>query len=197
MDNKHKQLLRRLRLELCAEGIADGLVPQYLLQENIITDYQLEEICSQPTSQRRAMKLLDILPTRGPKAFDVFLDSLKECPWIRENLERLNKENLDLPVGRTLELPTSVLHNCPSDKQLNLIAGKLGSEWEQILINLGLDRNELYRCKMNHPYNLHSQVLEGLVKWKQRMGSKATIQCLWDALQAAEVEPSVMHDILQ
>ncbi|XP_075429097.1 death domain-containing protein CRADD isoform X2 [Ascaphus truei] len=197
MDSRHKHLLRRQRLELCAEGLAEGLVPQYLLQEGIITDNQLEEISSQPTSQRRTMRLLDILPTRGPKAFEVFLDSLKEFPWVQENLERLCKENHDSQVGRTVEVPTKLLLGSPTDKQLSLLAGRLGPEWEQIVIHLGLDTSDLYRCKMHHPHSVQSQVMEAMVKWKQRMGSKATVQRLWDALQAAEVDPSVMQQVLQ
>ncbi|XP_075040686.1 death domain-containing protein CRADD-like [Mixophyes fleayi] len=197
MDPKHRDLLKKLRLELCLQALADGLVPHYLLQEGLITCDQLEEINSQVTSQRRTMKLLDILPTRGPKAFEIFLDSLTEFPWVRENLVQLCKESHRMPVGKTLELPDSVQESCPSDKLLNILAGKLGSEWEQVLGYLGLDHVELYRCKMQHPYSLHGQAMEGLVKWKQHMGRKATMQCLWKALQDAEVDPSIMQYILQ
>ncbi|NP_001006911.1 CASP2 and RIPK1 domain containing adaptor with death, gene 1 [Xenopus tropicalis] len=197
MDPRHKELLRRQRLELCAEGLAEGLVPQYLLQEGIITESQLEEVSSQVTSHRRAMKLLDILPTRGPRAFEVFLDSLSEFPWMRENLMKLSQDGVDIPGGRTPELPSKFHHSCPTEKQLNLLAGKLGPEWEQILVHLGLDHNDLYRCKEQNRYNLQSQIVEGFVKWKQRMGSKATMLQLWQALQAAEADLSVMQQILQ
>ncbi|XP_063288321.1 death domain-containing protein CRADD-like [Pelobates fuscus] len=199
MDNKHKELLRRHRLKLCAEGLAEGLVPEYLLQEGIITNNHLEEIRAQDTSQRRTMKLLDILPTRGPQAFGVFLNSLSaEFPWVKEEIERLCKEHCDVfPRETNHELPNSIRNSCPTDKQLNVLAAKLGPEWEQILITLGLEQNQLYRCKSNHPYNVHGQVMEALVKWKQQMGSKATMQCLWEALKQAEVDPSVIQHLFQ
>uniref|UniRef100_A0A8C5WJB3 Death domain-containing protein n=1 Tax=Leptobrachium leishanense TaxID=445787 RepID=A0A8C5WJB3_9ANUR len=198
MDNRHKQLLRHLRLSLSSEGLADGLVPQYLLQEDIITVNQLEEIRAQNTSQRRAMKLLDILPTRGPRAFDVFLSSLAlEFPWVKEKIEEYCKKNVIEPMETNHALPTGLCHSCPSDKQLNWLAGKLGPEWEQILISLGLEQSQLYRCKSNHPYNIDRQVFEGLIKWKQQMGSKATMQCLWEALKEAEVDPSLMQQLIQ
>ncbi|NXU56149.1 CRADD protein, partial [Turnix velox] len=38
------------------------------------------------------MMLLDILPTRGPKAFDAFLDSLQEFPWVKEKLMMKREE---------------------------------------------------------------------------------------------------------
>ncbi|XP_075690372.1 death domain-containing protein CRADD-like [Rhinoderma darwinii] len=194
MDPQHQDILRRLRLELCSQGLADGLVPQYLFQERIITSDQLEDITSQATSQRRAMKLLDILPTRGPKAFEVFLESLSEFPWIRIKLDQICKEN---PVEKTVDLPNNIKDVYPSDKQLNLLANQIGAEWEKVLCYLGLDHGELYKCKMQHPYCLHSQALQGLVKWKQHMGRKATMQCLWEALQAADVHPSTVKTILQ
>ncbi|XP_068128287.1 death domain-containing protein CRADD [Hyperolius riggenbachi] len=197
MDPTHRELLRSLRLELCSQGLADGLVPQYLFQEGIITSEQLDEICAQSTSYRRAMKLLDILPTRGPKAFDVFFESLNEFPWVKENLQQHYKKGTNSPVGKSVELPANILRTCPNDKQLNLLAGKLGSEWEQVLLHLGLDHVELDRCKVQHPNNLHSQIMEGLIKWKQYMGCNATVQRLWEALEATNVDPSILLAILQ
>ena len=42
----------------------------------------------QKTEQLRAAKLLDLLPTRGPKAFHIFLDCLREdYEWLAEALE--------------------------------------------------------------------------------------------------------------
>ncbi|XP_075353139.1 death domain-containing protein CRADD isoform X3 [Mycteria americana] len=92
MDARDKQLLRSLRLELCTEVLVDGVVIQYLYQEGILTDSHVQEIKSQTTSQRKTMMLLDILPTRGPKAFDVFLDSLQEFPWVKDKLMVKRKE---------------------------------------------------------------------------------------------------------
>ncbi|KAM6284944.1 death domain-containing protein CRADD isoform 2-T2 [Spheniscus humboldti] len=92
MDARDKQLLRSLRLELCTEVLVDGIVIQYLYQEGILTDSHVQEIKSQTTSQRKTMMLLDILPTRGPKAFDAFLDSLQEFPWVKDKLMVKRKE---------------------------------------------------------------------------------------------------------
>ena len=42
----------------------------------------------------KAAKLLDILPTRGPKAFGLFLDSLKlDYDWLAEALEEADGED--------------------------------------------------------------------------------------------------------
>lgn len=92
MDARDKQILRSLRLELCAELLVDGLIIQYLYQEGILSENHLQEIKSQVTNQRKTMMLLDILPTRGPKAFDIFLESLQEFPWVKEKLEAMRNE---------------------------------------------------------------------------------------------------------
>ncbi|KAJ6656409.1 hypothetical protein lerEdw1_003912 [Lerista edwardsae] len=92
MDARDKQILRSLRLELCAELLVEGLIIQYLYQEGILTENHLQEIKSQVTNHRKTMMLLDILPSRGPKAFDTFLESLQEFPWVREKLEAMRNE---------------------------------------------------------------------------------------------------------
>ncbi|KAM9169878.1 death domain-containing protein CRADD isoform 2-T3 [Pangshura tecta] len=100
MDAREKQVLRSLRLVLCSEVLVEGLIIQYLYQEGILTENHLQEIKSQATNHRKTMLLLDILPTRGPKAFQTFLDSLQEFPWVRDNLERKRKEMMaEDPVG--------------------------------------------------------------------------------------------------
>ncbi|XP_051466046.1 death domain-containing protein CRADD isoform X1 [Apus apus] len=104
MDARDKQLLRSMRLELCTEVLVDGLVIQYLYQEGILTDSHVQEIKSQTTSQRKTMMLLDILPTRGPKAFDAFLDSLQEFPWVKDKLMVKRKEiTVPDPAGTQIQ----------------------------------------------------------------------------------------------
>nr|XP_054301227.1 death domain-containing protein CRADD isoform X5 [Pongo pygmaeus] len=105
MEARDKQVLRLLRLELGAEVLVEGLVLQYLYQEGILTENHVQEINAQTTGLRKTMLLLDILPSRGPKAFDTFLDSLQEFPWVREKLKKAREEAMtDLPAeekGRT------------------------------------------------------------------------------------------------
>uniref|UniRef100_A0A9L0KFD9 Suppressor of cytokine signaling 2 n=1 Tax=Equus asinus TaxID=9793 RepID=A0A9L0KFD9_EQUAS len=101
MDARDKQVLRSHRLELGAEVLVEGLVLQYLYQEGVLTENHVQEIKAQATGLRKTMLLLDILPSRGPKAFDAFLDSLQEFPWVREKLEKAREEAVvELPAAK-------------------------------------------------------------------------------------------------
>ncbi|KAM8802198.1 death domain-containing protein CRADD isoform 2-T2 [Rhynchonycteris naso] len=111
MEARDKQVLRSLRLELGAEVLVEGLVLQYLYQEGVLTENHVQEIKAQTTGLRKTMLLLDILPSRGPKAFDAFLDSLQEFPWVREKLEKAREEAItELPAAtREISLEKSDL----------------------------------------------------------------------------------------
>ncbi|XP_054023773.1 death domain-containing protein CRADD [Dryobates pubescens] len=197
MDARDKQLLRSMRLELCTEVLVDGVVIQYLYQEGILTDSHVQEIKAQTTTQRRTMMLLDILPTRGPKAFDVFLDSLQEFPWVKDKLVAKRKEmTVQDPAGAT-ELAPPVLEAAPTDQQLNRLARRLGAEWEHLALCLGLSHTDIYRCKVQHPHTLQSQILAALVLWRQRQGRAATIRSLQASLLTEELDPSLIHYMLE
>lgn len=86
MDPKHKALLRTHRVYLSGELLVSDTIVPFLYQEEILTEAQVEEIKSQPTERQKSLKLLDLLPSRGPRAFDLFLRSLEDFSWVREQL---------------------------------------------------------------------------------------------------------------
>ncbi|KAM9578482.1 death domain-containing protein CRADD isoform 2-T2 [Guaruba guarouba] len=132
MDARDKQLLRSLRLELCTEVLVDGVVIQYLYQEGILMDSHVQEIKAQTTSQRKTMMLLDILPTRGPKAFGAFLDSLQEFPWVKDKLVMKRKEiTVQDPSGNHSILRKSLRYSICRRSPAAAVA-----IWEK-LVNLG------------------------------------------------------------
>ncbi|XP_033845722.1 death domain-containing protein CRADD [Periophthalmus magnuspinnatus] len=198
MDKRHKELLRKHRLWLSEQLLVSETIVQFLYQEDILTQVQVEEIECQSSSKQRVLKLLDILPVRGPRAFQVFLQSLDEFSWVRDTLQR----DLDCQPGPGLGSADDVcisehtLQRVPTDRQLSRIADLLGGQWEAVLLDLELTTEDLYRCRADHQLDMHGAVLEGLVQWKRAQGKKATVQRLIKSLEAADIHTSMLLDAL-
>ncbi|XP_040003884.1 death domain-containing protein CRADD [Xiphias gladius] len=196
MDPVHKAVLRKHRLYLSAELLVGDTVVPFLFQEDILTDSQVEDIESQPTNRLKTLRLLDLLPTRGPRAFHAFLRSLEDFRWVRERL-LLELQTTPGPSSTDAwQLPDSVLQRVPSDRELSRLASRLGAEWEPVLMDLGLSAEALFRCRYDHSVSAHGAALAGLVQWRRSEGRKATVQRLLQSLRAAGVHPSVLQDVL-
>ncbi|XP_007245051.2 death domain-containing protein CRADD [Astyanax mexicanus] len=202
MDPKHREILRANTLPLCEQLIVDDTVIQFLYQEDILTESQVEEIQSQPSNKLKTLRLLSVLPSRGPRAFSGFLTALqRDFPWIRDELllqqsggGEQDSATLSPSTGQS-GIPEHLLNTIPSYQQLNRLASRLGSEWEIVLLDLGLSPRDLYRCRADHPLSVQSQVLAGLVMWKQSQGRSATVQRLLQSLQTADIHPSDFEQV--
>ncbi|KAM7437399.1 hypothetical protein ABFA07_012956 [Porites harrisoni] len=75
MDKKHRDLLRKNRISLVQDLEATQLL-SYLYQEDILSENDRDSIKAEKTRGAKAEKLLDILPRRGKRAFDVFCQAL-------------------------------------------------------------------------------------------------------------------------
>ncbi|XP_032895306.1 death domain-containing protein CRADD-like [Amblyraja radiata] len=201
MEARQRRALRRLRGEL-AEQLRLEVPLQYLYQEGVVNRSLLEELEAEPVAARRNLKLLDYLPGRGPRAFAAFVHSLRdEAPWLSRRLEEeeaREDEDDEPPADDVLStISDHVLNGVPTDKQLNHLSGKMGTEWEQVVMDLGLRSSDVYRCKMNHQYNVQAQILASFIVWKQRLGKQATVRNLCTSLTSADVDPTVIKDAFQ
>jgi len=87
MQRADAERLRTNRVDIVADLDVDKVLDQ-LFAHSIIVAEDCERIHSKPTSQDRARLLLDILPTRGPNAFRVFVQALREAryDWLANKL---------------------------------------------------------------------------------------------------------------
>lgn len=86
MEPAHRAVLRKFRVELSEQLLVSDTIVPLLFQEGILTHAQVEEVESQRTNRSKNLKLLDLLPNRGPRAFPTFLQALQDFSWIRDQL---------------------------------------------------------------------------------------------------------------
>ena len=92
MEDKHRTILRDYRPNIIKE-----LEPNDILLHlgSVFTEYDYVEIKTQSTRRGRWVKLLEILPRKGPNAFKEFTEALKrEFAHLASDLmEAGNKED--------------------------------------------------------------------------------------------------------
>ncbi|CAF95063.1 unnamed protein product, partial [Tetraodon nigroviridis] len=196
MEPEHRALLREHRLELSGQLLVSESIVPFLFQENILTHTQVEDIESLATDRQKTLKLLDILPNRGPRAFHAFLQSLEDFSWVRDRLLLELRTGAGSESTDSWKFPNSVLQRVPSDQELSRLASRLGAEWESVLLDLGLSGEALFRCRADHPLNIHGSILAALVQWRRGGGKGATFQSLIQSLKRADVDPSVLGEVL-
>ncbi|XP_053169817.1 death domain-containing protein CRADD [Scomber japonicus] len=194
MEPAHKELLRKHLLELSGQiQVSDTIVP-FLFQENILTEAQVQLIQSLQTETQKSMKLLQLLPDRGPRAFPALLRALDDYSWVRD---KLLLELQDSPGHETglWSPPDSVLQQVPSDRVLSRLASRLGSEAEAVLLDLGLTAESWFRCRSDNSLSAHGATLAALLLWRRAEGRKASVQRLLQSLEAAGVHRSVLKEV--
>lgn len=217
MDPVHRALLRKYRVFLSGELLVSDAIVPFLFQEQVLTRDQVQEVEAQTTDRLKTLRLLDLLPNRGPRAFSCFLRSLQDFSWVRDRLlldlqsppgpgttgETTGGTTGETTGGTTAEttpdswrLPDSVLTRRLSDRELSRLAARLGPQWEEVLMDLGLSPEAVFRCRADHGLSARAAALAGLVQWRRGEGSGATVSRLIQSLQAADLHPSVLQDVL-
>lgn len=89
MEQRHKDKLRTMRVSLVQNVDAEHLT-DHLYAKNILVREDIEVIKSKVTSADKMRTLVDILPTRGPSTFNVFIEALRQhdniYSWLIEQL---------------------------------------------------------------------------------------------------------------
>lgn len=84
-----------------------------------------------------------------------------------------------------------------SDKQLLVVAKRLGKEWKQVAIFLGLTARDLDEIQAAEK-DVTMQKLKMLVEWKNRQrAGEATVYHLWKSLEELDDLPNEVHQTLQ
>ncbi|XP_008399935.1 death domain-containing protein CRADD [Poecilia reticulata] len=87
MEPEHRAVLRKFRVQLSDQLLVSDTIVPFLYQEGVLTEAQVEQVEGQLTNRQKNLKLLDLLPNRGPRAFGAFLEALRDFSWIRDRLQ--------------------------------------------------------------------------------------------------------------
>ena len=105
MEKAHRNNLRHCRQKI-VEDLDVRDVLDILIENEILDEESHERILSEKTRRAQARSLLDTLPARGPKAYQVFLESLAEnYSWLVEEIESKEK------TGRKNSQENTQLHD--------------------------------------------------------------------------------------
>ncbi|XP_036916545.1 caspase-2 isoform X2 [Sturnira hondurensis] len=159
MHPDHQEALKKNRVVLAKQLLLSELL-EHLLEKDIITLEMREHIQAQVGSFSQNVELLNLLPKRGPQAFDAFCVALRETK--QGHLEDLLLSTLSglqhviPPLSRDYDLGLSlpVSESCPPHKQLRLSADA---------VELSLDNGDGPPCLQVKPctpefYQAHSQL---------------------------------------
>ncbi|KAM9078251.1 caspase-2 isoform 2-T2 [Megaptera novaeangliae] len=125
MHPDHQEALKKNRVVLAKQLLLSELL-EHLLEKDIITLEMREHIQAKVCSFSQNVELLNLLPKRGPQAFDAFCVALRETK--QGHLEDLLLTTLaglqhilpPLSCDYNLSLPFPVCESCPRRKQRRL-----------------------------------------------------------------------------
>uniref|UniRef100_A0A8C5K663 Caspase-2 n=1 Tax=Jaculus jaculus TaxID=51337 RepID=A0A8C5K663_JACJA len=127
MHPDHQETLKKNRVVLAKQLLLSELL-EHLLEKDVITLEMRELIQAKVGSFSQNVELLNLLPKRGPQAFDAFCAALRETK--QGHLEDLLLTTLSglqpvlppLSCDYDVNLPFPVCESCPPHKQLRLSA---------------------------------------------------------------------------
>ena len=93
MNDKHREILRKKRDKFLSDLDAERAAYK-LCSRGIFSEEDMYEVLAKRTSYQRSEEVLDILPRKGPKAFLVFCDILREidCGHLEAELRLVQEE---------------------------------------------------------------------------------------------------------
>ncbi|XP_060817084.1 apoptotic protease-activating factor 1 isoform X1 [Bombus pascuorum] len=217
MEKLHKHILRMLRENIVADMDVHNGIMKPLQSEYILRDQHIQEIEKGPSKQRKAEILLDILPSRGPLAFDIFRQALRHhYEWLSDDMDKLEENGKcfsDIKYMGTPTLPPispltvvreekmKQLQNCLEELQPNeyiVLHGMKGfgksSLTASTLKNSKFIRNifynEVYWIKFGHKRSIDEDIL---IQLNRLYHLVKNLEILPDSYKPESLKDSLIH----
>ncbi|CAL1527015.1 unnamed protein product [Lymnaea stagnalis] len=185
-ERRIRQNFVYLKEEIDGKHIVD-----HLYQRNVISLDDKEEIDSQITRSQRTEKLLTILLNAGPgAAYQVFYDALEEqynhvAKVLKDTpMQDLNEAREEELYDWFDKLPDSFKKSETTDAALSRLATCFGKNWESLMLILGHKQPVIEIEMQNCGHNGRRAITGLLIKWHQRLSSRATYEAFIISLKA-------------
>ncbi|CAB0035159.1 unnamed protein product [Trichogramma brassicae] len=140
MEQKHKEVLRRMRQKIVEDlDVYNGII-QPLMTEYVLKEEDANDIKKGVSKEERANILLDLLPERGCHAFEVFHQSLRhQYDWLSDDMDKLLAQ-YEPPQSRNNVMDVPIVYpNLPPVSPLTVTR-------EEMIC--GSDKKMIYRWKI-------------------------------------------------
>lgn len=87
-------------------------------------------------------------------------------------------------------------HRTPTEVELSRLAKRIGSNFRNLGVELGVPDREIETIKANHRDNVLDQCYEVLKKWTEMYGKKATLVCLKEKLREKDIHVNIVTEII-
>ncbi|XP_058283470.1 caspase-2 isoform X4 [Hylobates moloch] len=166
MHPHHQETLKKNRVVLAKQLLLSELL-EHLLEKDIITLEMRELIQAKVGSFSQNVELLNLLPKRGPQAFDAFCEALRETKQghledvLLTTLSGLQHVLPPLSCDYDLSLPFPVCESCPLHKKLRLstdtVEHSLDNKDGPVCLQVKPCTPEFYQTHFQLAYRLQSR----------------------------------------
>ncbi|KAL7297703.1 hypothetical protein TKK_0008740 [Trichogramma kaykai] len=137
MEQKHKEVLRRMRQKIVEDlDVYNGII-QPLMTEYVLKEEDANDIKKGVSKEERANILLDLLPERGCYAFEVFHQSLRhQYDWLSDDMDKLLAQ-YEPPQSRNNAMDVPIVYpNLPPVSPLTVTREEMVQKLKDALENL-------------------------------------------------------------
>ncbi|XP_066029182.1 THO complex subunit 1-like [Pocillopora verrucosa] len=191
LSDECRKILNRVKYCLVKDMDAEEVLLK-MAAENVFTTTEEDKIKAKPTRSEKNGQLLEILPTKGTKAYEIFKKVLQEVHQHlaniileRENTELRSNENSgqsDRARQETDSIENELRKEVVTFQRCLSILEEAGNCWKELGAELQISESKLRNIETDHQRarDKASAVLE---KWRDIKGRDATVGCLLDAFE--------------
>lgn len=133
MNDIERQVLQQNHVDILRNLKLDSDILGALFEKGILTEHMVQVVQSRPTDQDKINELLQLLPKRGPEAYNCFLDAIRvHSSWLADKLHQSHQRLTEEAETSSAEKTSSVTTSATSDKILTPRNHQLHNSHEEL-----------------------------------------------------------------